>query len=428
MEASPKIQLHSQAKEIIYNVNQYFQKKENEGVIVEVSKATSRTAAATKVSLRTLSRICKEGRDNEESIELPKFKSPKKRQRTTPIADFFDDFNKGVLRRTVLSFYERKDIPTLDKIHKEIKESLSYPGSRETLRKVLKKIGFQYAKVNGRRFLMERSDVAYARCKFLREMRKHLSCEKNIVYLDETWVNQNYTVSKCWVDNNSEKAVGVKVPTGKGGRLIVLHAGTKDGFVSDASLIFMAKNDGDYHNQMNAESFEKWFQQQLLPNIHPSSVIVMDNASYHSRRINTITKWLQEKGVQVSQGFLKAELMQLVRQHTTDADVNNYVIEKMASEHGHTVVRLPPYHCQYNPIELIWAQVKGYVSVRNKFKIADLKPLTHEAINSITKENWKNAVAHAERIQEEDARKDVVIDKFVDSFVITLTSSDEESE
>ncbi|CAK1585278.1 unnamed protein product [Parnassius mnemosyne] len=32
----------------------------------------------------------------------------------------------------------------------------------------------------------------------------------------------------------------------------------------------------------------------------------------------------------------------------------------MAAECGVTVLRLPPYHCELNPIELIWAQAKGY--------------------------------------------------------------------
>ena len=38
---------------------------------------------------------------------------------------------------------------------------------------------------------------------------------------------------------------------------------------------------GDYHNEMCGESFEEWFKSQLLPNIPPSSLIVMDNAPYH---------------------------------------------------------------------------------------------------------------------------------------------------
>ena len=104
----------------------------------------------------------------------------------------------------------------------------------------------------------------------------------------------------------------------------------------------------------------------------------------------------------------------------------HYVIDKIAEEHGHKVVRLPPYHCQYNPIELIWAQIKGYVARRNNFKLADLKPTVDEALNHITSENWRKAVAHAEKLQADDTQRDVVIDHFIDSFIITLESSDDE--
>lgn len=408
--------------------------KENGGVLDDISQTVSRTVGATKASRRTVERIMKEARNNEE-IQVPVFASPKKRKRPSPVTDFFDDFNIQVLRRTVLRFYERKEIPTIEKIHEELKNNLSYSGGRETLRKILIKIGFQYASADGRRFLMERSDVTRARSVFLREMRRHTTSGKNIVYLDETWVNQNYTVSKCWIEPKAEKATGVRVPTGKGARLIVLHAGSQQGFIPGAALVFQAKNHGDYHDQMNSETFEKWFRMQLLPNILPSSIIVMDNASYHSRKIHkpptaasnkaSITEWLEQKGVTVPQGLLKADLLHLVSRHTTDGDTN-YVIDKIAAEHGHRVVRLPPYHCQYNPIEMIWAQVKGYVSKRNNFKLADLKPLVNEALNNVTTENWRKAVAHAEKLQDDDTQRDVVIDHFIDSFIITLTSSDEE--
>ena len=53
--------------------------------------------------------------------------------------------------------------------------------------------------------------------------------------------------------------------------------------------------------------FEKWFREALLPNISPGTLIVMDNASYHSCRMEVLPieswtktrlmEWLDEKGI-----------------------------------------------------------------------------------------------------------------------------------
>ena len=42
------------------------------------------------------------------------------------------------------------------------------------------------------------------------------------------------------------------------------------------------RTQGDYHDEMTAKHFEEWFTSKLLPNIQLNSLIVMDNASYHS--------------------------------------------------------------------------------------------------------------------------------------------------
>ena len=36
---------------------------------------------------------------------------------------------------------------------------------------------------------------------------------------------------------------------------------------------------------------------------------------------------------------------------------------KMAKATGHEVVRLLPYHCELNPIEMAWSQRKHYAKV-----------------------------------------------------------------
>jgi hypothetical protein len=46
--------------------------------------------------------------------------------------------------------------------------------------------------------------------------------------------------------------------------------------------------------------------------------------------------------------------------------------------HGHEVLRTPVRHCELNPIELIWAQVKGFEAKHNTtFRLKDVKELTY---------------------------------------------------
>jgi hypothetical protein len=53
-----------------------------------------------------------------------------------------------------------------------------------------------------------------------------------------------------WLPNDRSDAS--KIPSGKGKRLIVLHAGTRsEGFIDGCDLVFLAKSkDGDYHHQI----------------------------------------------------------------------------------------------------------------------------------------------------------------------------------
>ncbi|CAH4034426.1 unnamed protein product [Pieris brassicae] len=63
-------------------------------------------------------------------------------------------------------------------------------------------------------------------------------------------------------------------------------------------------------------------------------------------------------------------------------NVKSYVIDEMAKAAGVEVLRLPPYHCELNPIELVWADVKGYVARNNTtFKMVDVKKLLQEGLN-----------------------------------------------
>lgn len=119
-----------------------------------------------------------------------------------------------------------------------------------------------------------------------------------VVYLDETWVNQNHTRNYIW--HNSEGKEGFKVPTGKGGRIIICHSGSSSfGFVNNSKLVFRCKSgpSEDYHSHMNYIIILKdWFI-QMLNNLEEPSVIVMDNASYHSVLVDNFPKNYEKKSM-----------------------------------------------------------------------------------------------------------------------------------
>ena len=110
---------------------------------------------------------------------------------------------------------------------------------------------------------------------------------KSVIYMDETWTNSHSSREQSWVEAEDKVLGGTKGglrrPSDKGMRLILLHAGGEDGWVDGADSVFQSKKaTGDYHNEMNSTNFEEWFHDKLMPNIPHNSIIVMDNASYHS--------------------------------------------------------------------------------------------------------------------------------------------------
>jgi hypothetical protein len=85
-----------------------------------------------------------------------------------------------------------------------------------------------------------------------------------------------------WFPNDGSDAP--KLSSGKGKRLIVLHAGTRsEGLIDSCDLMFLAKSkDGNYHQEMHNVVFVELFENQLMPAMKNPSLVVLDNASYHN--------------------------------------------------------------------------------------------------------------------------------------------------
>ncbi|XP_025406955.1 uncharacterized protein LOC112680933 [Sipha flava] len=106
----------------------------------------------------------------------------------------------------------------------------------------------------------------------------------------------------------------------------------------------------------------------------------------------------------------------------------SYLLDELALERGHEVIRLPPYHCQYNAIELIWAQVKNEVPKKNNtFKMVDIERLTHEALDSVTVQDWEKCVRYAESIQTQEYEREVHRDAILEPIILTILPGDSDS-
>nr|CAH7739220.1 unnamed protein product [Callosobruchus chinensis] len=408
--------LPKEAKEIVLNVFNYLSKSMHQ------AEAFSRCESMTGVPEWTVRRVVKE-QNRIGAVDNPLFHLKGRK------AIKLDDDIKMALRRTVHSFFLKNEIPTLKAIHAKIQDNnIIPPMSTDTLRKTLHGINFRYEKRSRRSILIEKPEIIAWRRKYLRSMAEYRRQGRKVYYMDETWVNAGHTVTKTWTDKaitSSRQAhieglsTGLRAPSGKGQRLILTHIGSDSGFLEGCILTFVSKKGGDYHDEMNAACFENWFE-GVLQRVEPNSIIVMDNASYHSRqaerlptsgsRKSEMQDWLREKGIPFDDTCVKAELYVIIKQYKP-ANIT-YVIDEMARRCGISVLRLPPYHCELNPIELIWAQVKGHIARQNTtFKLQDVKVLLENAIQLVTPEAWQNAIRHV--VQEE--RKMWQVDHHIDT-------------
>ncbi|KAF6216686.1 hypothetical protein GE061_001032 [Apolygus lucorum] len=138
--------------------------------------------------------------------------------------------------------------------------------------------------------------------------------------------------------------------------------------------------------------------------------------------------WLLNRGIKCDTTMRKAELFNLVTAHAPAEKV--FVIDEMLKNEGHKVLRLPPYMCDLNPIELAWAQMKRHSRERNTtgdMSMKRLQELTMEAMSSVTPSDWRGFVEHTIRLEEEYWTRDGIQEEAIDRIVISVGVDFEDS-
>ena len=401
-------------KRLLVSVKQYFDRNKSEFGSDE--SAAQMTADALGIGLATVNRVMSSYHKNPDSINNP----PKIRGRPVYSVDMS---HQEILRAYIRQANIQGRHITLETIRDFLKEKSSTESFHiSTLARTLDRWGFEFGKGVRTQHLKEKDYVVVARQNYLRKMRRNRVSKSNKlkrpeVYLDETYVNKNHSNDFVWY--SSEDGPWIQKPTGKGERLIILNAITKDGWVPNAKVVFKStRKTGDYHGQMNGELFQKWFTDKLLPNLPDKSLIVMDNASYHNILAEysaptaicskeKIRTWLEDNKIPCKEDCLKVELIEILKKIAPEP---TYAIDVIAQQQGHDIIRTPPYHPELQPIEICWGVLKNEIARNCDFTMDNLYLQLENAFEKVTPQTCQKIIKKIKNVEdvfwEEDAKLD----------------------
>jgi transposase len=393
-------------RQFVVQLKEYFDQERQQGPTVSTQDAVGRVAQALGLGKRTVKEILRTYRHTGQVAPATldaKGKPPYRIQGAleTVIRQRIRELNRQGSHISV-----RNLAHWLSEYYEEV--------PRATLGRALQRMGFVYGQARQRAALRERDEVVIARRAYLRAKRAnrhaHGSTVRPEVYLDESYINVNHTTPRTWYF--AEDGPWVHKPSGKGPRLIIVHAMTTAGWVPGAQLVFQAKRrTGDYHGQMDFANFRRWFCTSLLPHIPAASLIVMDNAPYHNVYIDgvfyptTATKkadmqhWLQQHHPTMYQeAMIKAELLAVCRQLCPKPA---YELDRLAEAAGHQILRTPQYHPELQPIENCWAVVKNHCAAQCDYTMAGLRGHLEDGFAKVTSATCQAAIA---AMREEEDR------------------------
>ncbi|GBP26283.1 hypothetical protein EVAR_95451_1 [Eumeta japonica] len=149
-------------------------------------------------------------------------------------------------------YIKNKELPTVEKLREKLKQDINFTRSEHSLRRVLKQLCYRWNKTeNNRKLLIKKTNIRFLRIEFLQKIKKFKEEGRPIIYTDESYVDSSHASTKAWSDGSTQ---GLKKPILKGQRLVIVHAGSENGFVPNALLLFKAgTKSGDYHDNMNYE-------------------------------------------------------------------------------------------------------------------------------------------------------------------------------
>lgn len=409
-------QLSPETEELVVRLKKHNDKEQKTGKFVSTKDSASRTAAGLGIGVASVKRIMARYTRSGNKVVT----QPTQRPGRPPVS--ISQNVQPIVRQYIRSRNLEGLRVSISRVREYLLSDHSVDISKMTLWRALNRWGFTHGAGRRRDSLKEQDRVILARREYLRAKRANRDVDGKLkrpeVFLDETYINKNHSNSSTWYQE--EDGPWVNKPSGVGPRLIIVHAITKDGLVDGAELVFEAKKrTGDYHGQMNWNNFSKWFRSQLLTNIPKESIVILDNARYHNVLVEdffpskSATKgqlryWLTQNNYPWRDDMLKSELLELC---VRLAPAPEFRLDKLALEHGISILRTPPYHPELQPIENCWAVVKNYMADHCDFTMAGLYNRLPDAFSKITSKTCQKIIAKVVDQEDKYWHEDELLDE-----------------
>jgi len=100
----------------------------------------------------------------------------------------------------------------------------------------------------------------------------------------------------------------------------------------------------------------------------------------------------------------KPKVIELINAHSQN---RMYHVDELIKEAGHEILRLRPYGCELNPIELVWSQFKGNTRAKNTSPTLSgtvVELLREEERKPSYKQLWRDCCEHVKKIEASESR------------------------
>ncbi|KAH6948099.1 hypothetical protein HPB50_022824 [Hyalomma asiaticum] len=219
--------LSSDSRNIIFHCYTYWRNKGPEHNVEDTSKFVTDMLG---VSIRTVFRVREEVNASHFSggkLTMPSQRHLCNAEKGRRSAEF-DSFTLCALKSCVHDFFRCNKIPTVEYITTEFSECTELPSLRRcTVHRLLAEIGFKHEKRSHNSLLIDRDDITDWRKRYLRDGECYRA--KDLL----AGRDMDTVVQKCGhlFARANVLTTGLKQPSGKAQRLIMMNFGSKDGFV-----------------------------------------------------------------------------------------------------------------------------------------------------------------------------------------------------